>query len=126
MLLLLLLLLLCDVTGVSEDGVLLRQWNSISASRTRARSGTSSAAHAKSDTSAFATVEYDNIMPPTSAHVLLTVCLWATSLCIAIGFDDVSVVLALSGELTNVAYKTYIVYVCDVRFQFFRFYALTQ
>ena len=65
-------------------------------------------------------------MPPTSAHVLLTVCLWATSLCIAIGFDDVSVVLALSGELTNVAYKTYIVYVCDVRFQFFRFYALTQ
>lgn len=41
------------------------------------------------------------LAPPTLLHVLMTLFLWSTSLCIAIGFEDVSVVLALSGDFMH-------------------------
>ena len=37
------------------------------------------------------------LWPPTILHGLATTCLWSISLCIAIVFEDVSVVLSLSG-----------------------------
>lgn len=82
------------MTVALDDGVLLQQWSSIAASPDRLGRSTSSGMLDNARVSGF---DHSH-GPPTVLHFLLTLCLWAISLVIAIGFDDVSVVLALSGN----------------------------
>ena len=106
------LYIILDVCVCADDGVLLGQWGDVAVSSTRGE-GLSTATIVFSDAMAEREAqqspadessgyggeeeEEDDAASPTSLHVLITICLWSTSLCVAIGFDDVSIALTLSG-----------------------------
>ena len=83
-----------------DDGVLLGQWTNVAVKLSMSESahGTIDFNDAKSAKSHSNTHEDENpFWPPTALHALMTITLWSLSLCVAIGFEDVSIVLALSG-----------------------------
>jgi len=83
----------CEQNTEADDFVMLGQWKDIGI---RSRLGISSGPpcaesvlHDRNDST--------NVAPPLALHFLMTVILWSFSLAIAIGFNDVSLVLSLSG-----------------------------
>lgn len=67
---------------LDDDGILLGQWSSVEA-------------RSKKEDNAKSPLQ--PTLPPMALHVLFTVLLWTTSLCIALAFDDLSQVLSFSG-----------------------------